>query len=128
MKGPRHLVAALAVLVSLAALAPAVTSAATSPRKCQSGDLRYPFMPGGPKTFGVFKLRIAGGGCATAHAVAKHWMSRFEAALRAGKLRVPKLVDGYRFTTLPAHAAQTYSERGRKGNMTIWFDYVVPNG
>ena len=93
-----------------------------------SGDLRYPFMPGGPKTFGVFNLKITGGGCATAHGVAKQWMQRFEASIRSGHLKLPKSVSGFTFTTLPAHAAQTYTERGVKGGTTIRFDYRVPNG
>ena len=115
---------ALAIAV-VAALLPA---AAAQARTCGSADLRYPFQPGGPKTFGVFKLRIDGGSCTTAHSVAKSWMRRFEADLRAGRVRLPKSVQGFAFKTLPAHAAQTYSERGRKGSATIRFDYVVPNG
>jgi hypothetical protein len=103
-------------------------AAAADARTCRSADLRYPFMAGGPKTFGVFRLRIDGGSCATAHSVAKTWMGRFEANLRAGRVRLPTSVQGFSFKTLPAHAAQTYSERGRKGSTTIRFDYVVPNG
>ena len=126
----------IAVLVC-ALLLPAITttaatgstaSSAPRPRACASADLRYPFMPGGPRTFGVFHLRIAGGRCPTAHRVARTWMGRFERALRAGRVRLPRSVDGFRFATLPAHAAQTYSERGRRRATTIWFDYVVPNG
>jgi hypothetical protein len=96
--------------------------------RCKSADLRYPFEPGGPKTFGVFKLRITGGGCTTAHRVAKAWMDEFEADIRAGRLRLPRAVAGFTFTTLPPNAAQTYRERGRKRTTTIRFDYRVPNG
>jgi hypothetical protein len=55
-------------------------------------------------------------------------MKRFEASIRSGHLKVPKSVSGFTFTTLPAHAAQTYTERGVKGGLTIRFDYRVPNG
>jgi hypothetical protein len=113
------------VIAALAVLAPA---AAAEARTCRSADLRYPFEAGGPKTFGVFSLRIDGGSCTTAHSVARSWMKRFEADLRAGRVRLPKSVRGFTFKTLPAHAAQTYTERGRRGSTTIRFDYVVPNG
>lgn len=119
---------ALIVAASLVALGPAATTASTTVRKCNSRALRYPFRAGGPKTFGVFKLRIAGGECASAHRVAKDWMSRFEASFRAGRLRLPRSVDDFSFTNVPVHAAQTFSERGRMRQVTIWFDYVVPNG
>ena len=116
------------IVLALAAVLALLPCAAASARTCRSADLRYPFMAGGPKTFGVFKLRIDGGSCTTAHSVAKSWMRRFEANLRAGRVRLPKSVQGFTFKTLPAHAAQTYSERGRRGATTIRFDYVVPNG
>jgi hypothetical protein len=115
-------------VLAIAAVAVLVGPAAAEARTCRSADLRYPFMAGGPRTFGVFKLRIDGGSCATAHGVAKTWMHRFEADLRAGRVRLPKSVRGFTFKTLRAHAAQTYTERGRKGSTTIRFDYVVPNG
>ena len=120
--------AVAALGVALTALPAGLASASTHPLKCKSGDLRYPFMPGGPKTFGVFELRISGGTCKTAHKVAKGWMTRFESALRAGKVKLPNTVDGFGFTTLPANAAQTYNERGTKGTRTIRFEYRVPNG
>jgi hypothetical protein len=41
---------------------------------------------------GVFRLRIVGGRCATAHKVATDWMARFEANIRAGHIRLPKSV------------------------------------
>jgi hypothetical protein len=109
-------------------LACAGIAEAKAPVKCKSADLRYPFMPGGPKDFGVFKLRITGGSCATAHRVAKTWMKRFEAAISAGHVKLPHSVNGFTFKTLNAHMAQTYSERGRKPGATLWFDYRVPNG
>jgi len=122
---PRHTLAAVLILVACA-LVPA--TAAASARNCNSADLRYPFQPGGPKTFGVFELRIAGGPCATAHRVAAAWMKRFETAFRAGRTVVPRSVAGFRFTTLPAREVQAFSERGRSATTTIWFDYRIPNG
>ena len=95
----------------------------------QVGDLRYPFQPGGPKDFGVFRLKATGVTCASAHSVAKAWMTRFEANIRrAGKLQLPRHVKGYTFKTLPPNAAQTYRLRGTNGARTLRFDYVVPNG
>jgi hypothetical protein len=120
-----------AVLVLVACALPAATTAATAAsepaRGCNPADLRYPFQPGGPKAFGVFDLRIAGGRCATAHRVAAAWMKRFEVAFRAGRTVVPRSVAGFRFTTLPAHEAQAFRERGRSATTTIWFDYRIPN-
>ncbi|HKO26880.1 MAG TPA: hypothetical protein VJU80_05435 [Solirubrobacteraceae bacterium] len=118
----------LAIALSLVALTPAVAASPIGARKCQSRDLRYPFSAGGPKTFGAFRLRIASGRCATAHKVAKDWMTRFEAKLHAGQASPPRSVDGFSFANLPVRAAQTYRERGRRRTTTIWFDYVVPNG
>ncbi len=120
---------AVLVLVACAlAAAAAATAASARSRGCDSADLRYPFQPGGPKAFGVFELRIAGGRCATAHEVAAAWMKRFEAAFRAGRTVVPRSVAGFRFTTLPAHEVQAFRERGRSATTTIWFDYRIPNG
>lgn len=120
---------AVLALVLVAVLLP-VTAADAKPRRCKSADLRYPFQKGGPDDFGVFKLRIAGGKCSTAHRVAKKWMTRLEADIRDGDTTVttPKRVEGFRFKELPPTAAQTYNMRGRKGGKTIRFDYVVPNG
>ena len=118
----------IAALLTTACLLPGTAAAAASQRNCRSADLRYPFMPGGPNTFGVFGLRIAHGPCTTAHRVAKAWMSRFEAAFRAGHLIMPRSVDGFRFTTLDAHEAQEFRQRGQMGTTTIWFDYRIPNG
>jgi hypothetical protein len=128
---------ALAVLLLITAClaaaglaSPAVAASAGAPagRNCNSADLRYPFRPGGPRSFGVFSLRILHGRCATAHRVAEAWMIRFETAFRAGHLVLPRSVAGFRFTTLPAHVAQTFRERGQARSTTIWFDYQVPNG
>jgi hypothetical protein len=55
-------------------------------------------------------------------------MRRFEAAFRAGHTVLPRSVAGFTFTTLPAHAAQTFRERGTQMATTIWFDYRIPNG
>jgi hypothetical protein len=118
----------LALLLVLAALVPAAAADAKPARSCSSTDLRYPFRPGGPKTFGVFKLRITGGTCRTAHRVAKTWMKRFEANIKAGHVRLPRSVEGFTFATLRATEAQTYRERGRRRATTIRFDYRVPNG
>jgi hypothetical protein len=121
--------ACAAVLLAAAAnaLVPGAAGAATT-RHCRSADLRYPFQPGLPNDFGVFKLRISGGHCPTAHRVAKRWMTRFEADLHAGEVKLPRNVMGFHFTTLAPDQAQTYNERGRRGATTIRFDYRVPNG
>jgi hypothetical protein len=121
-------ITAAVVLSTVAVLLPAAAADARPTHRCRSADLRYPFEAGGPNTFGVFKLRITHGRCATAHRVAKAWMSRFEANLRAGHVRLPRHVAGFTFTSLPPNAAQTYRERGRKRTKTIRFDYRVPNG
>lgn len=119
----------IAALLITACLVPGIAAAASSlPRSCHSADLRYPFMPGGPDTFGVFGLTIANGSCTTAHRVAKAWMSRFEAAFRAGHFMIPRSVDGFRFTMLDVDEAQAFRERGRMGSTTLWFDYRIPNG
>jgi hypothetical protein len=118
-----------AVLLAVVAVAlPCAAVDAATTRHCRSADLRYPFQPGGPKTFGVFKLRITGASCTTAHRVAKRWMTRFEADLRQGRVKLPRSVLGFTFKTLPPTAAQTYNERGIRDKATLRFDYVVPNG
>jgi hypothetical protein len=119
--------AVVLAFTAVALLSSAVADARPTLR-CKSADLRYPFMRGGPKDFGVFRLRITGGHCPTAHRVAKRWMKRFEANLRAGRVKLPRSVDGFAFTTLRPNAAQTYNERGRRRTTTIRFDYRVPNG
>jgi hypothetical protein len=117
------------VLVALVLAAVALPAApASAARTCPSADLRYPFEPGGPRTFGVFRLRVDGGGCAGARRVAREWMRRFEADLSRGRVVIPKSVLGYRFVVLRPDAAQTYAMRGRRGSVTVRFDYVVPNG
>src|SRR4051812_30486154 len=101
----RHAVAPAAVVL---ALLPAA-GAEARPLTCSSADLRYPFEAGGPKTFGVFHLRIRAGQCPTAHRVAKAWMDKFEASLRKpGPLKLPRTAGGFRFVSLPPTAAQTY--------------------
>jgi len=114
--------------IVLLALLAAATAAAAAPTRCKSADLRYPFQPGGPKTFGVFKLQITNGTCRKAHRVARTWMAEFELELILGRVRLPRNVAGFRFTSLPPDAAQTYRLRGRRDATTIRFDYVVPNG
>jgi len=125
---PKPIYVFIAALLVAACLLPATAAAAPSPRNCHSADLHYPFQAGGPRIFGVFGLRIAHGPCTTAHRVAKAWMSRFEAAFRAGHLTVPRSVDGFKFTTLPAQEPQEFRERGQMGTTTIWFTYRIPNG
>ena len=105
----RTVLPALALTLALAAPAQAATTS------CSSKDLRYPFQPGGPKTFGVFHLRVTNGSCATAHKAAKAY-------------KVPKSAGGFTWTELPPTAAQTYRLRGVKGKTRVNFDYVVPNG
>jgi hypothetical protein len=118
----------IAAVLIAACLLPETAAAAASRHGCRSADLRYPFMPGQPNAFGVFELQIAHGPCTTAHRVAKAWMARFEAAFRAGHLIMPRSAAGFRFTTLPAHEAQAFRERGQVGATTIWFKYRIPNG
>ena len=121
--------AAAILLVTVVALLPTASAAHAAPTlRCTSADLRYPFQPGGPKTFGVFKLQITNGTCRKAHRVARTWMAEFELNLILGHVRLPRKVSGFSFTSLPPDAAQTYRERGRKGATTIRFDYRVPNG
>jgi hypothetical protein len=116
----------VAAVVGLALLAAAPAHAAT--RTCKSSDLRFPFMPGGPKTFGVFRLKVTGGTCTTAHRVAKDWKARFQANLNHGSDKLPKHVDGFTFSQVPVRAAQTFGLKGVRKTTTIRFDYVVPNG
>jgi hypothetical protein len=122
----RYLRLAVVIATAAALLIPATADA--RPTRCKSADLRYPFMPGGPNTFGVFRLKITNGKCTTAHRVAKAWMKRFEANLSAGHVKLPRHVGGFTFETLAPNEAQTYRERGRKRAKTIRFDYRVPNG
>ena len=124
---PAIRIAAVLAVTAVALPASAVADARPTLR-CKSADLRYPFQPGGPNDFGVFRLRITGGHCPTAHRVAKRWMKRFEANLSAGHVKLPRSVDGFTFKSLPPTAAQTYNERGRRRTTTIRFDYRVPNG
>ena len=121
---PRLLVAPAVALVLLP-VAPAVAK----PHSCRSADLRFPFQTGGPKDFGVFRLKIDHGTCTTAHRVAKAWQTRFERSVRgSGKLKLRGQVEGFTFTTLRPNAAQTFRLKGVKGATTLRFDYVVPNG
>jgi hypothetical protein len=125
----RHAIRAAGIVFVMAvALLPAADADAGRTLRCKSADLRYPFEPGGPKTFGVFKLRITNGTCRKAHRVARTWMAEFELNVLLGAVKLPRKVAGFTFTTLPPDAAQTYRERGRRGATTIRFDYRVPNG
>jgi hypothetical protein len=78
-----------------------------------------------PHDFGVWRLKVRGGTCATAHRVAKRWQRRFE---RSPTATLPRRVHGFRFRNLPPRAAQTYRLRGTRGATVIRFAYVVPNG
>src|SRR3954451_14559944 len=115
---------AAAVAAAAVLLVPGSAAAAG----CKSSDLRYPFQKGGPKDFGVFRLTVTNATCATARSVAKAWKHDFEAALKNGRVRLPKHEGGFTFRTLKANQAQTYRERGTKGSAVIRFDYRVPNG
>jgi hypothetical protein len=128
MRRPLTAAAIAVACAAAAALLPAARADAATTRHCRSADLRYPFTEGGPKTFGVFRLRITNGRCRRAHRVAKDWMTEFEANIAAGHVKLPHMIDGFHFTTLPATEAQTYRERGRRGATTLWFDYRIPNG
>jgi hypothetical protein len=125
---PRVTLLVAATLTLMATGLPSGAANASKTLRCRSADLRYPYRPGGPRTFGVFKLQVTGGRCTRAHRVAKEWMRRFEADIRKGRVRLPRAVDGFAFKTLKPHAAQTYTERGKRRTTTIRFDYVVPNG
>jgi hypothetical protein len=116
------------ILLALAASLPATAGAAAAVHVCKSSDLRYSFSQGGPKDFGVFKLRISGGTCSTAHRVAKSWMTKFERNLHNGSDKRPHKARGFAFTELPVKEAQTFRERGRRDATTITFKYRVPNG
>jgi hypothetical protein len=121
----RRLIPVLAAL-SLLAAAPA---AEAKTRSCSSADLRYPYEPGGRKTFGVFKLKATGATCMAAHHAAHAWMAEFEASLRGdGPLVMPRTAGGFKWKELPPKAAQTYRLRGTKRAKVVTFDYVVPNG
>jgi hypothetical protein len=121
-------VSRLVAIAAVALVVLAATASAATARTCPSADLRYPFTEGGPNTFGVHKLRITEGDCATAHIVAKRWMTRFERNLDKGRVRLPKRVSDYTFRQLRPKAAQTYRLRGVRAATTIRFNYVVPNG
>jgi hypothetical protein len=109
----------LPLALVLLAAAPAQAATAT----CSSKDLRYPFTEGGPKTFGIFKLRVTNGSCTTARKAARAYKIAFEK-----QYEVPKQAGGFTFTELPPNAPQTYRLRGVKGSTRINFNYVVPNG
>ncbi len=122
----RLLLPALAILAVLA-VAPA---AEAKTRSCASADLRYPFEPGGPKTFGVFKLRVTGAPCMTAHHAAHAWMAEFEASLRGdGAAR-----DAEHGRRVPLEASCRRTPRrpiacaAPRAKTRVTFDYVVPNG
>jgi|GEM_PF-5147737 hypothetical protein len=122
----RRLLPLLAAVALCAAAAPA---AEAKTRSCSSSDLRYPYKPGGKKTFGVFKLKATGATCRVAHHAAHAWMAEFEASLRGdGPLVLPRTAGGFRWKQLRPNAAQTYRLRGTKGSKVVTFDYVVPNG
>ena len=127
MTGLRRLVAVV-VLVSATLGVAAPGDAAARSHACSSADLRYAFVTDAPAVFGVHRLRIEGARCATARRVAKAWMAKYEAGVESGRSVPPRSVAGFTFQTLRPAAAQTYRERGRKGTVTIRFDYLVPNG
>jgi hypothetical protein len=117
---PATLIAALAAVPSAA---PAAVDAKTL--RCASADLRYGIQEGMPHFFGVHRLKVTDGTCATAHRVAKRWQRRFE---RSPTATLPRKVYGFRFRQLPPNAAQTYRLKGTRGTTVVRFAYVVPNG
>jgi hypothetical protein len=121
----RRLLVIAAVLTSTLVPAPATAAA---PTPCKAADLRYPFQPGGPKTFGVLRLTITRGTCATARHVAKAWGKAFEANVAGGSVKRPRRAAGFTFTELEVTQPQEYRLRGRRGTTSIRFDYRVPNG
>jgi hypothetical protein len=129
MAKPINLLIAALLVAAWVLPGTAAAGKAAATRNCRSADLHYPFQAGGPRIFGVFGLQIAHGPCTTAHRVARAWMTRFETAFRhPGPLMLPRAVDGFKFTTLPAQEPQEFRERGRMATRTIWFTYRIPNG
>ena len=120
----RHALALTAV--GLAFLPAATADAKTS--TCKSADLRYPFQPGGPKTFGVFRLRVTGGSCTTAHRVAKAWMTKFEANIDNGSGARPKSAAGFTLHRVAAERRPDLPPARHQAKTRINFDYVIPNG
>jgi hypothetical protein len=116
-----------ATILALATAGLAAAPAGARP-VCRSADLRYAFQPDGPKAFGVFQLKIDGGPCATAHRVAKAWMKAYEANIEKGSETKPRTAAGFRFETLPSEEFQELRERGRRGAVTVRFDYRIPSG
>jgi hypothetical protein len=114
-----------AALLLLVAVPSASAAGAPEAVRCASADLRYPFQDGLPNDFGVWRLKVTRGTCATARRVARTWQRRFEQSPSA---RLPRTVRGFRFRELPPNAAQTYRLLGRRGATVVRFDYVVPNG
>jgi hypothetical protein len=123
MARPRLTAAALAV--TAAALVAAAPAPAATSHHCASRDLRFPFQPGMAKTFGVHRLRISGGSCATAHRIAKRFDHRFRTSQSENP---PRHVHGWTFESLPFKAAQTFRLRGTEGARVVRFNYLVPNG
>jgi hypothetical protein len=120
-----RLLLCVALIGSLLAVSSASATEPPKTLRCPSADLRYPFQDGMPNDFGVWRLKITGGTCATAHRVAKTWQRRFEKSPTA---RLPRTVRGFRFRSLPPTEAQTYRLRGTRAATVVRFDYVVPNG
>jgi hypothetical protein len=112
----------LVAAVSAVAVAGHPAGAATT-RACKSSDLRFSYMRGQPKYFGVFHLRERGTTCGVARKLARDAGRKI---LPSGK--VPARVDGFRLTEFRAPQAQTFGVRGRKGSAVVTFWYVVPNG
>ena len=108
---------ALAAAVAGLALLAAAPAEAKTAKACKSTDLQFPFMPGGPKFFGVHKLKVTGGTCATAHRVAKDWKKRFEANLHKGSevciddFEANRAPD-HRYRTTPLNGLWTHMKRG----------------
>jgi len=121
----RLLVSSVVVASVLTPASASASAGSATPVRCAAADLRYPFHAGLPDDFGVWRLRVTGGPCVIARAVARAWQRRFE---RSPTARLPRTVLGFRFRELPPNAAQTYRVRGTRGATVVRFDYVVPNG
>ena len=106
----------------------AAPAGAATPHPCKAADLCHPFMPGGPKTFGVLRLTVVRGSCTTARRVAKAWGKAFEAQSDGTDASLPRRAAGYTFTQLRTKRPQEYRLRGRRATTSIRFDPRVPNG
>ena len=118
-------VAVLATFASALAAAPAAIASTDGAQRCRAADLRYGIQDGMPRDFGVWRLRVTGGSCTTAHRVARAFQLKL---IQSPTGKVPRTVAGFQIDQLPPHAAQTYTLRATRGRTIVEFDEVVPNG